>query len=252
MVAEARGLALLRPAPGFAISPARLMLGRMSGEPVTIDVISDVVCPWCYLGKRRLARAIGLMPEFPFAVRWRPFRLDPTIPPEGVAREDYLTTKFGSIEALDESHRQLAERGRQEGIDYHFDRITRSPNTVDAHRVVRWAAAEGAEDDMVERLFAAYFSEGLDVGATQVLAALAEDVGLSGRSVAARLAGEDDRAAVVAEIENAYRIGVSGVPCFIIDHRLAVTGAHSPEVLVQAIEQAVAERGASRSETEAL
>ena len=149
----------------------------MSAEPVTIDVISDVVCPWCYLGKRRLARAIGLLPEIQFVVRWRPFRLDPTIPPEGVAREDYLTAKFGSIEALDESHRQLTERGREEGIDYRFDRITRSPNTVDAHRLVRWAGAEGVQDDMVERLFAAYFSEGLDIGDPAVLAALSEDVG---------------------------------------------------------------------------
>ena len=222
----------------------------MSGEPLVIDVISDVVCPWCYLGKRRLARAVSLLPEIPFAVRWRPFRLDPTIPPEGVAREDYLTAKFGSIAALDEGHRQLTESGRQEGIDYHFDRITRSPDTVDAHRLVRWAAAESTEDDMVERLFAAYFSEGLDIGDRAVLATLSEDVGFDAQTIAARLAGDEDRDMIVAEIENALRIGVSGVPCFIIDHRLAVTGAHSPEALVQAIEQAVAERAASQSETE--
>jgi predicted DsbA family dithiol-disulfide isomerase len=221
------------------------MLGRMSADPLVIDVISDVVCPWCYLGKRRLARAVGLIPEVHIAIRWRPFRLDPTIPPEGIARSDYLTTKFGSVEALDESHRQLTERGRAEGIDYHFDRITRSPNTVDAHRLVLWAAADGAQEDMVERLFAAYFSEGLDIGDTAVLASLAEDVGLDGATVAARLAGDDGRATVIAEIENAYRIGVSGVPCFVIDHRLAVTGAHPSEVLVQAIEQALGERSST-------
>ncbi len=214
----------------------------MSADPVTIDVISDVVCPWCYLGKRRLARAVGLLPEIPVVVRWRPFRLDPTIPPEGVARADYLTAKFGSLEALDESHRQLSARGQEEGIAYNFDRITRSPNTMDAHRLVRWAAAEGVQDDMVERLFAAYFSEGLDVGDPAVLADLAADVGLDGGAVAARLAGEEDREMIAAEIENAYRIGVSGVPCYIIDRRLAVTGAHPAEVLVQAIEQAVVER----------
>ncbi len=115
----------------------------MSADPVAIDVISDVVCPWCYLGKRRLTRAIGLLPELKVIVRWRPFRLDPTIPPEGIARTDYLTAKFGSLEALDESHRQLEERGRVEGVAYHFDRISRAPSTVDAHRLVRWAAAEG-------------------------------------------------------------------------------------------------------------
>ena len=226
------------------------MLGAMSDEPVTIDVISDVVCPWCYLGKRRLARAIGLLPEIKVIVRWRPFRLDPTIPPEGVARADYLTAKFGSLEAIDESHRQLIERGREEGIDYRFDRITRSPNTVDAHRLVRWAAAEGVQDDMVERLFAAYFSEGLDVGDPAVLAALAGDVGFDAAAIAVRLAGDEDREMIVAEVENAYRIGVSGVPCFVIDRRLAVTGAHTAEVLVQAIGQAVAEREAAESEVE--
>ncbi len=222
----------------------------MSDDPVTIDVISDVVCPWCYLGKRRLARAIGLLPEIQVIVRWRPFRLDPTIPPEGVARVDYLTAKFGSLEALDESHRQLTERGREEGIDYRFDRITRSPNTLDAHRLVRWAGAEGVQDDMVERLFTAYFSEGRDVGDPTILADLAEDVGFDAAAVAVRLAGDEDREMIVAEIENAYRIGVSGVPCFIIDRRLAVTGAHAAEVLVQAIEQAVAERRAAAAAAE--
>ena len=220
----------------------------MSVDPVTIDVISDVVCPWCYLGKRRLARAVGLLPEIPVVVRWRPFRLDPTIPPEGVARADYLTAKFGSLEALDESHRQLGARGQEEGIAYNFDRITRSPNTMDAHRLVRWAAAEGVQDDMVERLFAAYFSQGLDIGDPAVLADLAADVGLDGEAVARRLAGDEDRELVAAEIENAYRIGVSGVPCYIIDRRLAVTGAHAAEVLVQAIEQALAERDALEAE----
>ncbi len=220
----------------------------MSADPVTIDVISDVVCPWCYLGKRRLARAVGLLPEIQVIVRWRPFRLDPTIPPDGVAREDYLNAKFGSVEAIAESHRQLTERGREEGIDYHFDRITRSPNTVDAHRLVHWAAAEGAQDDMVERLFVAYFSEGLDVGDPEVLADLAEDVGFDSATVGQRLTSDEDRDLIVAEIENAYRIGVSGVPCFIIDRRLAVTGAHPADVLVQAIEQAVAERAAVATE----
>ena len=220
----------------------------MSGETVTIDAVSDVVCPWCYLGKRRLARAVDLVPEIQVIVHWRPFRLDPTIPPEGVAREDYLTAKFGSVEAIGESHRQLTERGRAEGIIYNFDRITRSPNTVDAHRLVRWAAAEGIQDDMVERLFAAYFSEGLDIGDPGVLADLAVDVGLDGDTVAGRLTGDEDRELVVAEIENAYRIGVSGVPTFIVDRRLAVTGAHPAEVLVEAIEQVVADRAALAAE----
>jgi predicted DsbA family dithiol-disulfide isomerase len=132
--------------------------------------------------------------------------------------------------------------GESEGILYRFEDITRSPNTVDAHRLVHWAAADGVQDDMVERLFSAYFSEGLDVGDAGVLAELAGDVGLDGGAIAERLGGDEDRALITAEIENAYRIGVRGVPCFVIDRRLAVTGAHPAETLVRAIEQAVAER----------
>ncbi len=214
----------------------------MTDKALTIDVISDVVCPWCYLGKRRLARALDLMPELDIVVRWRPFRLDPTIPPAGIDRTEYITAKFGSAEAIEESHRHLTERGKEEGIAFNFERITRSPNTVDAHRLIHWSAAEGSQSDMAERLFAAYFSEGLDIGDQAVLADLATDVGFDAATIAGRLAGDEDRELIVAEIENAYRIGVTGVPCFIVDQRLAVTGAHPAEVLVQAIEQAVAER----------
>lgn len=212
----------------------------MDPKRLTIDVISDVVCPWCYLGKRRLARALDLVPDTDISVRWRPFRLDPTIPPKGIDRQTYLTKKFGSVEAIADSHRHLTDRGRDEGIDYRFDRITRSPNTVDAHRLIRWAAPGGLEDDMVERLFAAYFSEGLDVGDAEVLARLAGETGLDRSEIVARLAGEEDRAEVVAEIDNAYRIGVSGVPCFIIEQRYAVIGARPPEAIVRVIEQAQA------------
>ena len=217
----------------------------MSNPSATVDVFSDVVCPWCYLGKRRLAEAIGLLPELTVSVSWRPFRLDPTIPPEGIDRADYIIGKFGSLEVLDESHKRLIEMGEAEGISYRFEDITRSPNTVDAHRLVHWAAKDGIQDDMVERLFSAYFSEGLDVGDSAVLSDLAADVGLDASEIAKRLAGDDDRALITAEIENAYRIGVRGVPCFVIDRRLAVTGAHPAETLVRAIGQAVAERAAT-------
>lgn len=207
----------------------------MSATAVTIDVVSDVVCPWCYLGKRRLERARVLMAERDIAVRWRPFRLDPTIPPEGITRDAYLTGKFGSVEAVADMHGRLTELGREVGIDYHFERITRSPNTVDAHRLVGWAAADGLQEAMVERLFAAYLGEGLDVGDSGVLVELAGEVGLDAQTVADRLDGDEDRAAVTNEIENAYRIGVTGVPCFIIGQRYAVMGAQSPETLAAAI-----------------
>jgi len=215
----------------------------MTQPALTIDVVSDVVCPWCYLGKRRLEQALTLTPDREITVRWRPFRLDPTIPAEGIDRETYLTRKFGSLEAVADSHRRLTEMGRAEGIAYRFDAITRAPNTVNAHRLVHWAAAEDRQDAMVERLFAAYFSEGLDVGDDDVLARLAGEAGLDG-DIAARLAGQEDRDAVTAEVENAYRIGVSGVPCFILDRRYAVVGAQSAEVLVEAMTQAAAAEAA--------
>jgi predicted DsbA family dithiol-disulfide isomerase len=204
---------------------------------VPIDVISDVVCPWCYLGKRRLERAIGLLPQLDFVVRWHPFRLDPTIPPGGIDRGDYLTGKFGSLDAVAATHASLTALGDREGIVFHFGAIARAPNTVDAHRLIRWASAIGLGEVMVEHLFQAYFTEGIDVGDRSALAGLAAELGMSG-DIAARLASEEDSSEVIAEVEEAYRIGVSGVPCFIIDRRYAVIGAHPPETLVEAIRQA--------------
>jgi predicted DsbA family dithiol-disulfide isomerase len=205
--------------------------------PLSIDVISDVVCPWCYLGKRRLERAISLLPERQFVVRWHPFRLDPTIPPGGIDRVEYLAKKFGSVEAIAPAHANLTALGEQEGIDFRFDRITRSPNTIDAHRLVRWASFAELGEAMVERLFRAYFTDGVDVGDRGELAGLGADVGLRGE-IADRLGSSEDVAEVTTEVEEAYRIGVSGVPCFIIDRRYAVVGAHPAETLVDAIGRA--------------
>lgn len=209
----------------------------VSTNAITVDVISDVVCPWCYLGKRRLERAIGLLPQLEFAVRWHPFRLDPTIPPDGIDRRDYLTGKFGGLDQIAPAHANLAALGEREDIAFRFDRITRAPSTVDAHRLIRWASVDGCGEVMVERLFRAYFTEGIDVGDRSALAGLAADLGMSG-DIAGRLASDEDVAEVTAEIEEAYRIGVTGVPCFIIDRRYAVVGAHPAETLVEAIHKA--------------
>jgi predicted DsbA family dithiol-disulfide isomerase len=216
----------------------------VAAKPISIDVVSDVVCPWCYLGKRRLEAALDLLPDTPVAVRWMPFRLDPTIPRQGIGREAYLTRKFGSITAVGDVHRRLTQMGRAEGIDYRFEAITRSPNTVDAHRLIRWAGPEGRQDAMVERLFAAYFTEGLDIGDAGVLVRLAAEAGIAYGDIAARLASDLDSADVAAEIDNAQRIGVTGVPCFIIDRRYGVMGAQPPDSLARAIAQASAEPAA--------
>ena len=213
-----------------------------AGAALRIDVVSDVVCPWCYLGKRRLARALDAGIGADVEVGWRPFRLDPTIPPDGIPREQYLTRKFGSLDAVAPMHQRLAALGAEEGIDFRFEGIGRAPDTVDAHRLIAWAGARGMADAMVERLFAAYFTEGRDIGERRVLVRLAAEAGLDDPDIGDRLAGEEDRDTVVGEIDRARRIGVTGVPCFILDGRYAVMGAQPPETLAAAIGQALAER----------
>jgi predicted DsbA family dithiol-disulfide isomerase len=222
----------------FVRTARRAIYARMAGGAISIDVVSDVACPWCYLGKRHLERAVSLVPEIDVAIRWRPYRLDPTIPPEGMDRTAYIVGKFGSAEALDDAHARLEAYGRAAGIDYRFDLITRSADTTDAHRLVRWAGAEGKDAAAVERLFAAYFSEGRDIGNTSVLAAVGDESGLEGARIAARLATDEDRTTVAAEIEEAYRIGVTGVPTFIVGRRYAVVGAHPAETIAAAIRRA--------------
>jgi predicted DsbA family dithiol-disulfide isomerase len=212
----------------------------LQATALTIDVVSDVVCPWCYLGKRRLERAQAIVADVNVAIRWRPFQLDPTVPPGGIDRQDYLRRKFGDPRRIEAAHERLAAFGKAEGIDYRFDLIRRSPNTIDAHRVVRWAAGE-REGAMVERLFRAYFTEGFDIGDHAVLAALAGEAGLDPSAVAARLATDDDRETVTAEIERAYRLGVTGVPTFIVASHYGVVGAEAPGTIAEAIRQAAAE-----------
>lgn len=209
---------------------------------MVIDVVSDVVCPWCYLGKHRLQEALAGVPEVDAEVRWRPFQLDSTIPPGGIARSEYIRRKFGGPEALEQSHTHLKQAGAALGIDYEFGRITRSPNTIDAHRLIRWAAEAGVEDAMVEKLFRLYFTEGADIGDHTVLVEAAKGLGMDGEATARDLAGDRDRAQVRADINSAAQAGITGVPCFIFDRRAAVMGAQSPQILISGIRQALTAR----------
>lgn len=212
-------------------------------KSVSIDVVSDVVCPWCYLGKARLEHAIAALPDLDVTVHWRPYQLDPSVPPEGMDRAEYVRKKFGSPAALEGAHQRLLEMGRAEGIAYNFESQKRAANTINAHRLARWAAAEGKESDMVTRLFAANFTEGRDVGDLETLADIAGEAGMDRAKIAARLATDEDRDVVLAEIQEAYQIGVTGVPTFILGRRYGVVGAQSVETLVNAIRQ-VAEKAA--------
>jgi predicted DsbA family dithiol-disulfide isomerase len=206
-------------------------------EILTIDVVSDVVCPWCYLGEKRLEAAL-VGEAGPVTVRWRPYQLDPTIPPGGLDRAEYMEKKFGKSGRLQSVHDNLKRLGAEVGLPFAFDKIKRSPNTLDAHRLIRWAASAGVQEKVVDRLFKAYFVEGRDIGDRAVLIEIAGECGLDVKLVEKLLADGADADLVRQEIEQAQAMGVSGVPFFIFAGRIGVPGAQEPSVLRQAMTQA--------------
>jgi predicted DsbA family dithiol-disulfide isomerase len=208
------------------------------GEALTIDVVSDVVCPWCYLGKRRLARALADEAGDEIPIRWRPYQLDPTIPPGGLDRKAYMRNKFGDSGRLEEVHERLRALGAEEGIAFAFDKIERAPNTLDAHRLIRWASANGAQEAIVEKLFSLYFEQGRDIGDRKLLVEIAREAGMDGELVEKLLADGSDESEIRQEIAQAQSLGVTGVPFFIFASRFGVPGAQSAEVLSTAIERA--------------
>lgn len=206
-----------------------------------IDVVSDVVCPWCFIGKRRLEKAIALRPEIPVEVRFRPYFLNPWIAREGISREEYLTAKFGSPERYRSIAQRVAQAAAAEGLTYALDQIKRQPNTLDCHRLILWAGAIGNGARMKQRLMDLYFTEGADLTDRDVLVKAAVDCGLEADLARRRLAGDDDVERVSREAESAKESGIEGVPCFIFGGLVAVSGAQAPEHLAQAIERAADE-----------
>ncbi len=206
-------------------------------RPVTVDVIVDVVCPWCFVGKRRLDAALADLGDLDVTVRYRPFQLDPTLPADGKDRTEYMKAKFGDLRRLDEVHHRLVDMGQDLDIAFAFDRIERAPNTLDAHRLIHWAAAEGLGEQAVDHLFKLYFEDGEDIGDRTVLANAAEAIGLDGSEIRDRLDADTDVEAVKAEIEEAGRIGVTGVPFYILAGKYAISGAQPTEVFTGAIRQ---------------
>jgi predicted DsbA family dithiol-disulfide isomerase len=207
--------------------------------PLPIDVVSDVVCPWCYIGKRFLERAIALKPEIPVEVRFRPYFLNPWVPREGISREQYLITKFGSVERYNANSQRIVDAAAYAGLDYARDKIKRQPNTLDCHRLIRWADANAAA--MKQRLMEIYFSEGGDLTSRDVLVQAAIDVGLDGDVVRRKLTTEEDVDELEAEVNSAKEAGIDGVPCFVFGRLMAVSGAQPPDALAQAIERAAQE-----------
>jgi predicted DsbA family dithiol-disulfide isomerase len=209
---------------------------------LAIDVISDVVCPWCYIGKRFLEQAIALKPDLAVEVRFRPYFLNPWVPREGMSREDYLITKFGSVERYNSNNNRVVEAAAAAGLHYDRDRIKRQPNTLDCHRLILWAGEAGKAAAVKQRLMEIYFSEGGDLTQSETLVAAAADCGLDGAHVRALLASQQDVDVVEREAQSAKEAGIEGVPCFVIGGLIALSGAQPPEYLAAAIERAAAEQ----------
>ena len=199
-----------------------------------IEVVSDVVCPWCYIGKRRLEKALALLPEIKPDIHWLPFQLNPEMPREGIARADYRKAKFGSVERGRQLDARVAAEGKGEGIAFAFDRMQRTPNTVAAHRLIALAQKQGAGQKVVDALFKAYFEDAEDVGNPAVLERISAENRVSGWPRDA-----DDKE--VAGLEASMRgLGISAVPTFLFDRKFGVSGAHPPESLAEAIREAAA------------
>ena len=217
-------------------------MSASTASPLKIDVISDVVCPWCFIGMRRLETALGMVAaehaRDGVAVRWHPFELNPDLPPTGMDRRAYLDAKFGGPSRAAQVYERVRAAGETAGIRFAFDRIARQPNTRDAHRLIVWAQERGDAAPLVEQLFTAYFVEGRDVGDRAVISAIAAEAGLDAAAVRAMLDSGEGTDAVLASERRAVENGVGGVPFYIFNRSIAVSGAQHPRVLADAIAEA--------------
>lgn len=205
---------------------------------LTVDVISDVICPWCFIGKRRLDKAISAIGgENDFQVRWHPFQLNPAMPKEGISRKEYRTRKFGSWERSLELDAQVNAVGESDGICFSFDEIQQTPNTVDAHRLIWFADQHGCQDAVVEALFRAYFSDAQDIGNHQKLIDVGTEAGLEGQAVEAMLNNEDGMDVFSNAKELSQMYGVESVPFFIIDKKISLSGAQQANIFLDALQQ---------------
>lgn len=225
------------------------LIGENSGhQPVRIDVVSDVVCPWCFIGKRRLEKALALKPDVPVEVHWHPYFLNDWVPREGMAREEYLTTKFGSVDRYGSIAERVSAAAAEEGLVYDAAKMKRQPNTTDCHRLIRWAGGIGKAAEMKQRLMDLYFTDGADLSDRAVLVQAGADVGLDRDAIRSALDDDTDAAEVEREALSAKEAGIEGVPCFIFAGRYAVSGAQAPEYLAAMIERVASEPAAGTAE----
>jgi predicted DsbA family dithiol-disulfide isomerase len=205
-----------------------------------IDVISDAICPWCYIGKRQLERALPLLERegLRFSVMWHPYQLNPDMPAEGVDRKTYREAKFGGAERAREIDQRITATAAAVGLEFHLEKLTRTPNTVNAHRLIRFAAQNGVQDAVVEALFKAYFCEGADIGDAELLAAIGGNGGLDPDAVWKMLAGDEGRREVLAGDQMARNAGIQGVPSFALNGHVLFSGAQPAEQMAKAFHQA--------------
>ncbi len=208
-----------------------------------IDIFSDPICPWCYIGKKRLRDALALRPNLPIAVRWRAFQLNPDMPVEGMDRQTYLSVKFGGPDRASQVYERIRNVGDAVGIDFQFDKIQQTPNTIQAHRLIRFAQRVSAEiaDTLTDRLFEAYFLNGKSIGDTESLVAHGVEAGLDEAALRAYFDTDEDTDEIHAEDSQARRMGIGGVPCFIVDGKYALSGAQEPESFLPLFDMAANE-----------
>jgi len=211
---------------------------------VKLDILSDPICPWCYIGKANLERALERAGDHPFEIEWHPFQLNPDMPREGADRRSYLEAKFGGKDKAVAAYARVTEFAAQAGLTFNFEAMERTPNTLDAHRLIHWAGIEGRQSAVVSALFRGYFTEGRDIGNPEVLSDIADSAGMDAAIVARLLASDADTDDIRTRDAHSRKMGVNAVPTFIIDHRHAVPGAQSPEVWDRVIGDIKAQIGA--------
>ena len=210
-------------------------------QDIRVDIVSDIMCPWCFIGKRRLEKAIASLEDVTADITWRPFQLDETLPLEGKDRKKYLLEKFGGVENASRIYDAIKKAGELENIPFAFEKITKSPNTLNCHRLIKWSKSAAKQNEVVEELFQQYFVEGGDLTSKNLLAEVARKFGMDAELVSELLDSDRDLVETKSEIETARKMGISGVPCFIFAGKYAVSGAESPEVLANTMKLVIEE-----------
>lgn len=207
----------------------------MTVQPIKLDIMSDPICPWCFIGKAYLDKALADHPNHPFQIEWHPFQLNPDMPANGMGRREYLEGKFGGKEAAVRAYAPVVQSAKTAGVAIDFEGMKRTPNTINAHRLIHWAGIEGRQTAAVSALFKAYFTDARDIGDVEVLADIADSVEMDAAVVTRLLGTDEDLAAIRDRDAHSRKMGINSVPTFIIANQHAVPGAQPPELWAQVI-----------------